>query len=376
MKLKAFRAFGLAAIAALVSVACGGGDDDNPPPLVTIGRMVSFGDSLSDVGSYRTPVVAAAYGGGKYTINDIAGGTDKIWTERVAEALNLPAQCAAQTGLESSGPFAALAAPVTNVPGCYSYAQGGSRVTNPVGPWNKDLLLLTPPDARGYLGQLTKPIVEQIQRHLAASGGAFAADDLVTLSGGGDDLFENMAALLRTVQAGGDPTAAGQAAVAAMAQAGGELAAYVKALIVGKGAKQVVIFTLPDVSESPDAASFDHATRDLVQMMSFTFNAYLADGLKGIPEVLLVDGYAMFQDVVRNPARYGLDNATEVACADLPAPIGRPYSLFCSTATLKPGIDASRLAYSDGSHPSQKGSQIIADTALAAMRQRGWAPAN
>ena len=373
MKLKAFRAFGLAAIAALVSVACGGGDDDNPPPLVTFSRMVSFGDSLSDVGSYRTRVVAEAYGGGKYTINDIAGGTDKMWTERIAEALNLPAQCAAQTGLESSGPFAALAAPVTNVPGCYSYAQGGARVTNPVGPWNKDLLLLTPPDARGYLGQLTKPIVEQIQRHLVASGGAFAADDLVTVSGGGDDAFENLVTVARTVAAGGNATAAGQAAVAAMAQAGGELAAYVKALIVGKGAKQVVILTLPDPSESPDAASFDQATRDLVQMMSFTFNAYLADGLKGIPEVLLVDGYALFADAVRNPARYGLDNATEVACADFP-PAGRPYALFCSTATLKPGVDPSRLAFADGSHPSPKGSQVIADTALAAMRQRGWAP--
>ncbi len=373
MKLKAFRAFGLAAIAALVSVACGGGDDDNPPPLVTIGRMVSFGDSLSDVGSYRTRVVAEAYGGGKYTINDIAGGTDKMWTERIAEALNLPAQCAAQTGLESSGPFAALAAPVTNVPGCYSYAQGGARVTNPVGPWNKDLLLLTPPDTRGYLGQLTKPIVEQIQRHLAASGGAFAADDLVTVSGGGDDAFENVVTVARTVAGGGNATAAGQAAVAAMAQAGGELAAYVKALIVGKGAKQVVIFTLPDVSESPDYASFDQATRDLIQMMSFTFNAYLADGLKGVPEVLLVDGYALVQDAVRNPSRYGLDNVSDVACADF-SDTGLAVAFFCSTATLKPGVDPSRYLFADSSHPTPKGNQVIADTALAAMRQRGWAP--
>jgi phospholipase/lecithinase/hemolysin len=374
MKLKAFRAFGLAAIAALLLASCGGGGDSNPP-LVTFSRMVSFGDSLSDVGSYRTPAVAAAYGGGKYTINDIAGGTDKIWTERIAQALGLPAQCAAQTGLESSGPFAALAAPVTNVPDCYSYAQGGSRVTNPVGPWNKGLLLLTPPDPRGYLGQLTKPVVEQIQRHLAASGGAFAADNLVAVAAGGDDVFENLVTVASTVAAGGNATAAGQAAVAAMAQAGGELAAYIKALIVGKGAKQVVVLTLPDVGETPDSAPLDQPTRDLLEMMSFTFNAYLVDGVKGVPEVLLVDGYALFRDVVRNPARYGLDNATEVACADFP-PAGRPYSLFCSTATLKPGVDPSRLAFADGSHPSPKGSQIIADAALAAMRQRGWAPAD
>ena len=49
----ALRRFLLAGAIALVA-ACGGGDDDGP----LYARVIVFGDSLSDVGSYRTPGVA------------------------------------------------------------------------------------------------------------------------------------------------------------------------------------------------------------------------------------------------------------------------------------------------------------------------------
>lgn len=44
----------LAVVTALALAACGGGDDDEP----TYSGLVSFGDSLSDVGSYKTPGIA------------------------------------------------------------------------------------------------------------------------------------------------------------------------------------------------------------------------------------------------------------------------------------------------------------------------------
>ena len=97
--------------------------------------------------------------------------------------------CAAQTGLESSGPLAAFAQAAAPHAGCYGYAQGGARVTNPVGPGNAALLALG--DSSGALGQLTKPVVEQIGRHLAAVGGSFAADDLVTVMAGGELSMSN-----------------------------------------------------------------------------------------------------------------------------------------------------------------------------------------
>ncbi|MBP7414077.1 MAG: hypothetical protein KA932_09405, partial [Giesbergeria sp.] len=52
----------LPVLAAAALAACGGSDE----PRYT--SMVNFGDSLSDVGSYRVGSVAAL-GGGKFTVN-------------------------------------------------------------------------------------------------------------------------------------------------------------------------------------------------------------------------------------------------------------------------------------------------------------------
>lgn len=64
--MKSLRHWGAAAGACLLLASCGGGGDDGPR--VRYGKLVSFGDSLSDVGTHRTPGVAAL-GGGKYTVN-------------------------------------------------------------------------------------------------------------------------------------------------------------------------------------------------------------------------------------------------------------------------------------------------------------------
>ena len=86
-----------AAAAAAVLAACGGGGDGDQTPRVKYGKLVSFGDSLSDVGSYKVGVVAQL-GGGKYNIN---GATGLNWTELLATQAGVAAPCAAQTGLNS-----------------------------------------------------------------------------------------------------------------------------------------------------------------------------------------------------------------------------------------------------------------------------------
>src|ERR1700722_4759690 len=62
--------------------ACGGGSDNNnnntPAGGVKL-QVVSFGDSLSDVGTYA-PVAAANFGGGRFTTNP-----GQIWTQNVAQ---------------------------------------------------------------------------------------------------------------------------------------------------------------------------------------------------------------------------------------------------------------------------------------------------
>ncbi|MGX9733055.1 SGNH/GDSL hydrolase family protein [Janthinobacterium aestuarii] len=196
--------FALAVLAAAVLAGCGGASGGDQALKVKYTAQVSFGDSLSDVGSYAVGTVQVK-GGGKFTIN---GDNTKInpeltgknWTEHLAAQFGLAAPCAAETGLEGNA-AQGLSVPRVKHAGCYGYAMGGSRVTNPVGPNNK--LTGSP------LGALTVPVVTQIANHLAVSGGKFSGTEAVFVMAGGNDVLFQLGAL----QAGA--TAAGQAAGAA-----------------------------------------------------------------------------------------------------------------------------------------------------------------
>ncbi len=359
--MRLLRLGALALVSSALLIACGGGDDPPAPEKITYTKLVSFGDSFSDMGTYATPGLVAATGGGRYTVN---GAGVQLWVERLAAAAKVPAPCAAQTGLNSVGPLASFAAPVTNKPGCYDYAQGGARVTNPVGPGNVATL---PGSSSGALGQLTVPLVTQFSNHLAAAGGSYAGTDLVTVFAGGNDFLMQMATLQATVAAGGNATTAGQAAVTAMAQAGGELAAYIKAMVIGKGAKRVVVVGFPDASLAPDLAGLPQSSRDLAQLMSFTFNAQLLYGLQDVPEVLYVDLYSAFQSWAANPGAYGISNVKTPACnAALVA-----SALLCSAATTISG-DTSKYFFADGVHPTPYGHELVGKFIIDALAAKGW----
>lgn len=345
--LRHWRALAATVLSAALLAACGGSDAPK------IDRVVSFGDSLSDVGTYATPGLVASTGGGRYTVNSASA---RVWIEQVAERLGLGALCAAQTGLASSGPLAGLAAPVTNKPGCFAYGQGGARVTQPVGPANAALLALGDPS--GALGQLTDPLVNQMNRHLAAGG--YTGNELVVVWAGGNDVFMNLAA----VSAGTAPATA----IAAMGTAGAELAGYVKTLVLDKGARQIMVLTLSDVAQTPFGASASAATRGLIQAMVATFNQQLLAGLPQSPNVIVADAFARGQAIAANPAAYGVANNTGTACNLAVATLG---SLGCSAATLVPG-DVSRYQFADSVHPTPYGHKLIADVAMEALARAGW----
>lgn len=349
------------AAAGLVLAGCGGGGDGDQSPAVRYGKLVSFGDSLSDVGSYAVSGVAAV-GGGKYTVN---GTGVQIWVERLAEQLGVAAPCAAQTGLNATASLVGFpAAPVTDHAGCYGYAQGGARVTHPIGPANAATLAMGDPS--GALGQLTDPIVNQMDRHLAAVGGSFAADDLVVVLAGGNDVFMQLATLSATVAAGGDATAAATAAVQAMATAGAELAGYIKAKALGKGAQRVVAVNLPDVSLTPFGVSVGSSTQGLILGMVQAFNGQLAAGLADVSDrVLVVDAFTVSQDQFAHPAQYGLSNVSTPVCT---SPLG---SLGCTSATVISG-DISRHQYADDVHPTPYGYQLLTQLVSRDMARKGW----
>ena len=359
--MKTLHGLALAAVTSLLLAACGGGDGDQSPK-VQYSKVVVFGDSLSDVGTYATPGIQAL-GGGKFTVN---GADAKIWIELLAAQAGVPAPCAAQTGLEASGPLESLAAPIANIPGCYNYAQGGARVTELVGPFNKALLAFDNTD--GYLGQLTDPVINQLTRHLAVTGGSFAADDLVTVLAGGNDVFMNLGTVSATVAAGGDPTAAATAAVTAMGTAGAQLAGYIKALVLANGATHVVVVNLPDVSQTPFGLSVDASTQGLIRTMVTTFNDQLASGLAGSDGVLLVDAYTQGQDQFARPAQYAVSDPTALACDLAKTPIG---SLTCSAASVV-AADVSHYAYADPVHPTPYGYRLLAEFVTDRMLKMGW----
>ena len=377
---------------ALLIVGCGGGGGEANTNKSGYTSLVSFGDSLSDAGSYAVGAVAAQKGG-RYTVNsgDLAAPT-KIWLDFVAAQLGLPAPCAAETGLNSS---AALGGPVPVVKNakCTNYAQGGSRVTAPVGPANTALT----PFGQGDLGQLTVPLATQVTNHLTANGGTFNGKELVTVMAGGNDAFMNGGVLGVLAATGSVATAqvfastigwapadigaialtpAGQnaiatAAVTNMGIAGAQLAGLVKVNIIGKGATRVLVLNFPDLGSTPYALENPSAV-PLVNAMVQAFNTQLSAGLSGVAGVTVADAFSVSQDQFKNPGAYGLSNVTNRACDRTPTknPFGGA-SIICTPANVIAG-DVSKYQFADDVHPSPYGHKLLAQFATKALAVAGW----
>ncbi|MBB1604694.1 SGNH/GDSL hydrolase family protein [Variovorax sp. UMC13] len=271
-------------LAALLAVAllsaCGGGGDNGstpataPPPAPApgpapvpspepepasgpvFGAQISFGDSLSDVGSYAVGTVKAL-GGGKFTINGDNTAIDpaltgRNWTELTAARFRLPAPCAAQTGLDGDA-SQGFSVPVVAHAGCYGYAQGGSRVSNPIGPSHKM--------TGSVLGGLTVPVRQQIANHLAVSGGRFKPDDMVFVMAGGNDVLFQLAELDAAAKSAGD--AAGRQAYfaslvpALAAQATEPEAATTAIMLAIQGASAAPDATLASITQAAIGTAAD-----------------------------------------------------------------------------------------------------------------------
>jgi outer membrane lipase/esterase len=404
--MRAIRSLSPWIFSAVLLAACGGGDPNVPgsgspagAPATkgTFTAVVSFGDSLSDVGTYAPVTSLTGNGqppffGGKFTTNETSNGVPdanalgKIWVEDLAASLGItvtPAEVGFN-GVSVKCPIAAVPALAGT---CTGYGQGGSRVTDPMGIGH---------NADGS-GALTVPVVTQIANHLARFS-SFKASDLIFVYAGSNDVFTQFgtfaatAAQVQAAAAAGTITAdqanlqlfaAQQAAEGGMKVAAQDLVNDIKTQILANGGTYVAVMTLSDIVDTPFGQSLPATAQPVLTDLSEVFNLWLRDGLTGQP-VQIIDTFALFKDAYQNPAKYGFVNNTIPACD--PAKISvvtggldtDGSSLFCNATpgapynTLRAGADVTTWQFADSVHPTTGGHLVISTAFTAQLKSFGW----
>lgn len=259
-----------------------------------------FGDSLSDVGQY----------GARFTTNP---------------GLTSPEYLAMRYGFTVK--------PSTE--GGTGYAYGGARVTSQ-GSYNPQAL----------------PVARQIAALLSASGGQLDPGALyLTQAGANDVLFH-----AGLVSAGTETPAAAQAAVGTAAT--DFLAQLVR--LHNAGARYILVQNLPDIGLAPVGAATGPAGAAALSGLSVgVFNATLSNGLNAIGfDVIPVNIQAFFNEVLANPASYGLTNVTTPACTS--AAGGTVSALTCTPNRLVSANAPATYLFADLDHPTTAGQKLIA----------------
>jgi len=309
------------ALAALLLTACGGdgggsssssGSGAAMPPGGVHLQVVSFGDSLSDVGTFAP--IARAVGGGRFTTNP-----GQVWTQNVAQHYGDTLTAAFTIGITHA----------LTVQGGLGYAEGGATVATPANLYD----FLT-----DVIGNVEMPVNQQVASYLATHG-SFNANQLVLVWAGSNDVL----------RAGALPAAAPTVQTAATTLA------QVIAQIVQNGALHVVVVNVPNVGLSPEGITSPDGGANLTQL-SQLFNdglntALQTNGLQG--KVIQVDSYTWVNQIVASFQANGfVVSNTSVACD--PAKTPHATALLCSPATYVTANADQTYMFADNLHPTTR----------------------
>ncbi|PMS15410.1 acylhydrolase [Trinickia dabaoshanensis] len=344
----------IAAIAIAVLTACGGDDAPSPPtnagpPGGIVLQVVSFGDSLSDVGTYGW-YAEPNFGGDQFTTNP-----GQVWAQSVATYYGGSLTPARNGGFTLTGETDA---------GGLGFAEGGARATLQPG--------------LGAPALSATPIDTQIANYLIQYK-RFNSNQLVLIDGGTSDLW---VAINTFIKNGNNASFIGQA-VAAVQGAANALAAAVDT-VVQNGATQVVLVNAPDLGAMPAGLSLGGGYySSFLSQLSNLFNMTLTQALSnaGISnKVIYVDAYTFIDNLLAsnnaaavgftvtntgtacNVARmqaaataYGQANASALN-GMTPAAFGASIasSLFCTPAMYTVAGADQTYMFADGLHPSTK----------------------
>ncbi|WP_165250563.1 SGNH/GDSL hydrolase family protein [Paludisphaera soli] len=257
--------------------------------------LVVFGDSLSDSGN---TFAAAGFPPSPYHEGRYSNGP--IWTDYLAAKLG-------------------VAAPTPSVLGgtnhAWGYAQSGDGFSYPLGPGGPGVPnLLT--QVGGFL----------------LGGGTLAPDQLVSVWAGANDFLNN--------------------GVTDYLQVADNVATAITALAAA-GGSNFLVGNLPLLGLLPLEATTTPEQRAGLNMLTLAFNAALAARIEGLKATLpgvrifFNDVNAEFQQILADPAAYGLTNVTDGA---LPSGV----------------LDGQGYLFWDAVHPTTAIHQVIAARAFAA----------
>ncbi|WP_236721017.1 SGNH/GDSL hydrolase family protein [Paraburkholderia phytofirmans] len=306
-------------------------------------QVVSFGDSLSDVGTYA---YARQFGGGTYTTNPGA-----ISVQLIAEHYGSGLTPALTGGFGQ---------PSVVHPEGLGYAQGGARVAGPPNPG----------DATGDTGELQTPLTSQVAAYLQ-SHTRFTGQQLVLMQGGANDVQDAYTAWAGMVANGGDPGASLQAVLPSLRQAAQQFASLVHNAHQN-GATHIVVQNVPDISKAPIANLLEQqlpGSAKVLRRLAQVFNTALDDALPASPAVLRIDAFTFIDEVSENYRQLGFrfdgSVGTNVACAPANLPpafqADDTSALFCSRSTyVSPHADDIYM-FADAYHPTTHLQKLIAD---------------
>jgi outer membrane lipase/esterase len=125
--------------------------------------------------------------------------------------------------------------------------------------------------------------------------------------------------------------------------------------LTAKGARNIIVVNLPDLGKTPQERV--QPTAPSISTLVNSHNSKLTTALQELSQnrnlnIIPIDAYALLNEAIATPARYGLTNVTE-SC------FNQTTGTLCS--------NPNQYLFWDGIHPTAAGHKIIAEFALAVL---------
>lgn len=139
------------------------------------------------------------------------------------------------------------------------------------------------------------------------------------------------------------------------------------------GARYVMVFNLPNIGLTPSGIAQGPTAAGQLTGLSLVYNNTLNAGLANAGvNIIPVNTFAMLNEIVADPSRYGFTNVTQPACTG-----GDGSSFEClpagtsgATVTYQPGTESTYL-FADGVHPTAAAHAMLAQYAESIITAPG-----